>query len=83
MKALYLCKRVGNDGSLTLTDLPPDLELEITLKPRSNAPTLTTQWAEWCADVRQTHDFATMTRDDVLAALQRTRDEVARDLYGD
>ncbi len=83
MKTVILNKRIGSDGSLMLTDLPPDQDVMVVVQPRNEATQLANAWAEWFAEVRQTHHFASMSREEVLEALRRTREEVARELYGD
>lgn len=84
MKTVLVQKRVGSDGSLTLTNLPPDADVTVIIRP-TNTPTSaegSAMWEELRASMR-THPFASMSREEVLAALRQTREEVARDLYGD
>ena len=83
MKTVILNERIGSDGSLTLTDLPPDQDVMVVVQPRNGNTNLADDWAQWFVEVRQTHDFASMTREEILEVLRRTREEVARELYGD
>ena len=83
MKTVILNERIGSDGSLLLTDLPPDQDVMVVVQPRNGNTNLADDWAQWFAEVRQTHDFASMSREEILEVLRRTREEVARELYGD
>ena len=81
MKDVFVQKRVGSDGSLTLTDLPPDADVTVIVRPFN--PTEAKALLQELRDSMRDHPFASMSREEVLAALRQTREEVARELYGD
>ena len=82
MKTVILNERIGSDGSLLLTDLPPDQDVMVVVKPKINGTRTMAILAELQESMRD-HPFASMTREEILEVLRRTREEVARELYGD
>ena len=75
MKTLHWTKRVAADGSVLLADLPPQAEVEIVVvypDPADQRANL----ERWFADVRRDHPFATLSKDEILAALRETREQV-------
>ena len=82
MKTVILNERIGSDGSLLLTDLPPDQDVMVVVKPKINGTRAMAILAELQESMRD-HPFASMSREEILNALRRTREEVARELYGD
>lgn len=81
MKTVYIKTRVAADGSLTITDLPPDTDVMVAVQP-NDTMAYNEVWAE-LRESMKTHPFATMSREEILAVLRQTREEVARELYGD
>ncbi len=82
MQSLLLEKRVNTDGSLMLTDLPPDQDVVILINPKRKSERSQPIWAELQAELID-HPFRSMSREEVLESLRRTRDEIARERYGD
>jgi hypothetical protein len=67
--------RVNADGSVSLRNLPPlqDVEILVLKQEPSN---IQAEMASWFTEVRTRHPFATMTKDEILTVLRKTREEV-------
>jgi hypothetical protein len=76
MATVYHVKtRVNADGSVNLHDLPPLQDVDIVVLKREPSD-LQEEMASWFAEVRARHPFATMTKDEILKVLRKTREEV-------
>ena len=73
MKSYRFNAVVESDGSIHLSGLPPEKEVEIVVLERSG---LTNEMQEWLEDVRTRHPFAKMSKEEILEALRQTRDAV-------
>lgn len=69
---------VASDGSVHLSDLPPDTEVEVLVVERSEPAK---EMQAWLADIRARHPFASMSKEEILDALRRTREAVWADRY--
>jgi len=80
MKTLHFTRRVEVDGSVRLDDLPSQAEVEIVVlyaDPAEHRAEL----ERWFAEVRHDHPFATLSKDEILAALRETREQVWEEHY--
>ncbi len=73
MDAYHFKTVVQADGSVVLSGLPPSQEVEVVVVERKELPAET---MEWFRDVRSRHPFAKMSKDEILKALRKTREEV-------
>jgi hypothetical protein len=73
MKSYHFNTTVEKDGSIHLTGLPPQKEVEIIVLERAEKA----EMQEWLDDIRSRHPFASMSKDEILEVLQQTREAVA------
>lgn len=73
MKSYRFNTKVEKDGSVHLSGLPPQQDVEIVVMERSGLPD---DIQDWLDDLRQRHPFAKMTKEEVLEALRQTRETV-------
>jgi hypothetical protein len=74
MKAYRFSAIVEKDGTLCLTGLPPDKEVEVVVMEQAGLPP---EIQDWLADIRTRHPFAKMTKEQILEALRQTRAAVS------
>lgn len=82
MKTYHFTRRVGADGTVQLSDLPPHEHVEIVIvspEPRDRRQEL----ADLFADFRQNSPFATMTEEEIMERLRQTREEVWAEQYAE
>jgi hypothetical protein len=73
MKSYHFNATVDKDGSVHLSGLPPQQDVEIVVTERTGLPD---DLQEWLNDIRQRHPFAKMSKEEVLEALRQTRETV-------
>jgi hypothetical protein len=73
MKSYHFNAVVGTDGSVHLSGLPPQKEVEIVVFERTRLPE---EMQSWLNDIRERHPFAKMSKDEILEVLRQTRDGV-------
>jgi hypothetical protein len=73
MKSYRFRTVVEPDGSVHLSGLPPEQEVEIVVLER---PVLPAEMQEWLDDVRARHPFARISKEEILEALRQTREIV-------
>ena len=80
MKTKHYTAQVADDGTLQLADLPPRTSVEVIVvyadPEEKRAAT-----ERWFNEVRSHHPFATMSYDEILAALEQTREDVWQEKY--
>ncbi|NJN80912.1 MAG: hypothetical protein HC802_00530 [Caldilineaceae bacterium] len=64
---------VEKDGSVHLSGLPPEKEIEIVILDRSDD---IEEMKNWLADIRGRHPLAAMDKDEILNLLRDTRESV-------
>lgn len=80
MEMRYYTTTVADDGSATVADLPPQTMVNIVvLYEETNDLSVELRKI---ADSLHDHPFMRMTKDEILAALRQTRDEVWEEQYG-
>lgn len=80
MEMRYYTTTVADDGSATVADLPPQTMVNIVvLYEETNDLSVELRSI---ADSLHDHPFMQMTKDEILAALRQTRDEVWEEQYG-
>jgi hypothetical protein len=62
---------VEMDGSVRLSGLPPQKEVEIVVLERAE---LSEEMQSWLGDIRARHPFAKMSKQEILEVLRRTRE---------
>ncbi len=73
MQTLYFKEKIGGQGTITLTELPPNREAQIVvLCPEPND--IDAEFNQWLTDLRGRQPFAKMSKADVLAKLRQTRE---------
>lgn len=80
MEAYHFKTVVQSDGSLVLSGLPPNQEVEIVVVERKG---LSEEMQSWFQDIRTHHPFAQMSKDDILKAIRRTRETVWTERHAD
>jgi hypothetical protein len=73
MEAYHFKAVVEPDGSIVLSGLPPSQEVEILVVERKG---LAGEIRSWFQDIRTRHPFAQMSKEEILMALQKTRETV-------
>ena len=73
METYHFKTVVDTDGSVRLSGLPPQKEVEIVVLERSELPE---EIQSWLSDIRARHPFAKMSKQEILEALRRTRETV-------
>jgi len=66
-------KVVKTDGSIFLTGLTPMKEVDIVVQERICLPN---EMHNWLNDIRKSHPFAKMNKDEILKSLRKTRNTV-------
>ena len=64
---------VDTDGSVQISGLPPNREVEIVVLERSD---LAGEMQDWLHDLRARHPFARMSKEQILEILRQTREQV-------
>jgi hypothetical protein len=64
---------VETDGSVHLSSLPPQKEVEIVVLERAS---LSEEMQNWLDDIRGRHPFAKMSKEEILEILRQTRKTV-------
>ena len=73
MKTYHFDTVVERDGSVRLSGLPPQQQVEIVVMERAVVPD---DLQKWLLEIRTRHPFAHMSKEEVLDALRQTRAEV-------
>jgi hypothetical protein len=73
MKAYHFNTVVEKDGSVHLSGLPPQTEVEIIVLERTDLPE---ELQQWLHDIRARHPFAKMSKEEILKTLRQTRETV-------
>ena len=73
MKTYRYSTVVERDGSVHLSGLPAEKEIEIMILERTGAPE---EMQEWLSDIRSRHPFAAMEKEEILSLLRQTRESV-------
>lgn len=73
MEAYHFKTVVEANGSVVLAGLPPSQEVEIVVVERNGS---TDELRAWFQDIRTRHPFARMSKEEILKALQKTRETV-------
>jgi hypothetical protein len=73
MKTYHFNAVVDLDGSIHITGLPPQKEVEVVVLERTE---LLEEMQNWLDDVRSRHPFAKMSKDEILEVLRQTRETV-------
>ena len=71
----YFRAIVEEDGSVLLSGLPPQKEVEIIVQERTSLPE---EMQKWLDDIRKRHPFAKMSKEEILQALRQTRETIAQ-----
>jgi hypothetical protein len=82
MKAYHFKKQVDENGSVSISELPPGENVDIiVLYPEPSD--LSSLMEEWIIEIRGRDPFANMSKDEILTKLRETRDEVWEECYAD
>jgi len=73
MKSYHFNAVVETDGSVHLSGLPPQKEVEIVVLERTRLPE---EMQNWLNDIRERHPFAKMSKAEILEILRQTRESV-------
>jgi hypothetical protein len=73
MKSYHFSTVVESDGSVRISGLPPQKEVEIVVLERTGLPE---EMQKWLDDIRVRHPFAKMSKEEILATLRQTRETV-------
>ena len=65
--------KVEKDGSVLISGLRPSQEVEIVVVERAGMSAETKTWFD---DIRSRHPFVKMSKEEILEALRRTREEI-------
>ena len=80
MQTYHFDEIVGNEGVVMLSGLPPLAKVTIVvIKPFD----WRTELELLRRDLQQNHPFAKMSKEEILAKLRQTREEVYDEVYGD
>jgi hypothetical protein len=80
MQTYHFDEIVNDEGVVTLSGLPPSAQVAIVvIYPE---PFAWQKEMEAWREEMQDHPFATMSRDEILAKLRQTREEVYEEVYG-
>ena len=71
----YFRAVVEEDGSILLSGLPPQKEVEIIVRERRSFPE---EMQRWLDDIRERHPFAKMSKEEILEVLRKTREIIAQ-----
>lgn len=82
MRTFHFDEIVNNEGTITLSGLPPLTKVSIVV--------INNEELDWSGemrqlmhDIRQDHPFMELSREEILKRLRQTREEVYDELYGD
>jgi hypothetical protein len=75
MQTYHFKKKVGSDGSLRLSELPPNIDVEVVVL-NIEPSDIRVDLQQWLADIRSRHPFANMSKEEILKQLRNTRDTV-------
>ena len=73
MEPLHFKKTVSSNGSVTLTNLPPNSEVEITI---TDKPAWQTAFEELQKSFCENNPLAQMSKEDILQTLKKTREAI-------
>ncbi len=73
MEAYHFKTVVEANGSVVLVGLPPSQEVEIVVVERNGSAD---ELRSWFQEIRTRHPFARMSKEEILNALQKTRETV-------
>ena len=82
MQTYHFDEIVSDEGIVTLSGLPPLAKVAIVVIDPEIA-SWQTRLDNLRKKVQETHPFAKMSRDEILAHLRQTRETVYEELYGD
>ena len=72
MDLQHFNETVSKDGTVTLTGLPPDMEVRITVNPR----TWEEEFREWQKEFQANSPFKGMTEEEILEDLRNYRESI-------
>ena len=75
MKTYYFSKTVQADGSISISNLPPNTHVEIVVMKLEPSDTQT-DLRHWLDDIRTRHPFAQKSKAEILRELRQTREIV-------
>jgi hypothetical protein len=75
MQTYHFKKTVGPDGSLKLSELPPNIEVEVVVL-NIEPSEIQADMQQWFADIRTRHPFTKMSKEEILRELRNTRETV-------
>ncbi len=82
MKAYRYKRQADDNGNIAVTNLPPGETVEIiVLVPDSFSAHEDMQ--AWINDISQRHPFAKLSKEEVLAKLKATREDVRKERHED
>jgi hypothetical protein len=73
MKSYHFNTVVEADGTIRISGLPPQQEVEIIVLERTGLPE---EMQNWLDDIRARHPFAKMSKEEILQTLRQTRETV-------
>lgn len=79
MKTYHFDAVVEADGSVRLSGLPPQQKVEIVVLESTDTINWTDfpqELQDWLQDLRTRHPFTKMSKEEILKALRKTREEV-------
>ena len=79
MKTIQLKTKVASDGSVHLTNLPPDKEVEVTIAEPFDWPK---EFKQWQKDFQTRDPFKGMTKEQVLEKLRESREKIYYERHG-
>ena len=78
MDVQHFNETVSHDGTVTLTGLPPDKKVQITVNPK----TWEEEFREMQKSFQANHRFGKMSKEEILEELRITREKVWDERHG-
>lgn len=82
MQTYHFRKTVESDGSIRLSELPPNIKVEVVVL-NIEPSEVQTDMQEWLTDIRTRHPFAKMNKEEILRELRNTRETVWMERHAD
>ena len=82
MRTYHFTRRVGADGTVQLSDLPPHEHVEIVIVSPEPG-TWRERMKQLMADFRQHSPLAAMSEEEIMERLRQTREEVWAEQYAE
>lgn len=70
MKTYRFSTVVEKDGTIRISGLPPNKEVEVVVLEQTDLPA---EIRDWLSDIRARHPFAKLSKEEILATLRHTR----------